>query len=551
MEPFRISVGNSYEKDVVFSRESEAAELMQGFFRGDRDVAAGIPLFIIHGAGNAGITSVVGVSLPARLGRFHLRAVTPTVVRLSAAEFFRTVEDPVAACIRLIVGKHPLLESDSIDSDELAQLLTLAERHPPDAGKKIRQLLNREDTVSGRKIGPGSVRLIVQFEDVERLFEKDAHGFEESKEGAGMRDLLGFLHGLRGQRSVFFSFSCQSWVSDQLVGMAAHAGMNSDDLFLFEVDHPDLNSLTRFVKGHLIESLKERGSSISLTESHHALIEVIAEGMQLYPGCIQLIPLLISRLWEEADALDKPLCVLDYNGIEKLGGFFCEYLDSTLGSLPEDELSCVTNLFLKMSKEKAFSIPFREAEISVKISNAARILNEAGIFAIEGESFADAKFVPSHPALYSKWEGWPESGLGDRAEEELFQNSRQTQTDPPELESVADARKVPVIAWAAILLFMIAAAVFFVKGGSRVVLEDRLIDMAAGKKTLESPKAEEPKKTSSPKAPSAENTAKSEAPDFNTTNAAKPDLAQAAAAGSSVPLPSAPVAETRHLQQWN
>lgn len=398
------------------SCDHDAAVLLWNlFFQKQTNQKTGLPVVLVTGLEGAGMAHLVGLSLPGRLARFRKGGRPPQVTRIPLSPWLERSENPVLELLDAILGAHPGLRRRVLSGSRRKRMRRVARASPLDAGRLLGRHLIHHGQGSESKKSPGLVNQIIQFEEVDRLFESELTGMVNPTRAERFRDVLGFLRGLESQQSVLFSLSFRSWTARKVLDAAEQARFQEDDLIQVRVDFPGRRDYQALVKRMLEEMVCLHGLKTK-RKKLKKLIRLITKELVSHPECIRILPELLDGIRGEAEVLAKPVCVLDYTGIEGFAGLIGQYAEQAfLRQSPGDQKSFVW-LFLKMVKNRPQRIDFEEMKQDKECFRLAFDLVRQGIFSIQSDlksgSWGDQYFQPLHPGLFSRWKR-PRTWLSD------------------------------------------------------------------------------------------------------------------------------------------
>ncbi len=400
-----FSAGNqcSHVPPAFFPRDRDAAVDLRTITSLDRSRNGGLPLLLIYGPEGSAGEGVAGNSLPDRLARFAPGGRGPCVERISIPLWLQYESAVVSKLLELLFDKHPRLRRGRITKQRRESLFALGRTDPFEAGQSLMVFLYQEDRRHGLSPMISKVKMIAQFEEAEGLFENEFLNLCETEKGRGFRDLLQFINGMSGQSSVMFSICCQSWASKLLFDIVEKEG---NHFLSHELALPDEKETGKMVSQFVEKLASEphlRGDSAGV----RALINRLTEDFFAYPECNRFLPELLGRIREEAEALDKPLCILDYTGIEGLSGFLSERSERVFREQDTREREISVSVLSKILRNRPPEVDFSDLVGTAEFMGGAFRLKSQGILAIkidpESGSRIPGVFIPAHPDLFSKW----------------------------------------------------------------------------------------------------------------------------------------------------
>jgi len=400
-----FSAGNQggYVPPAFFPRDRDAAVVLRSITSPVISRNSGLPLLLVCGPEGSSCEGVAGNSLPDRLARFAHGGRGPGVERISIPLWLQYESAVVSKLLELLFDKHPWLRRGWMTKQRRESLFALGRTDPFEAGQSLMAFLYQEDRRHGVSPVISKVKMIVQLEGAEGLFEHEFLNLCETEKGRGFRDLLQFINGMSGQNSVMFSICCQSWASKLLFDIVEKAG---NHFLLHELALPDEKETGKMVSqfvGKLASEPHLKGDSAGV----RALIDRLTEDFFAYPECNRFLPELLGRIREEAEALDKPLCILDYTGIEGLPGFLSERSERVFREQDAGERKISVSILPKILRNRPPEIDFSDVVGTAAFMSGAFRLKSRGILAIkvdpESGSRIPGVFIPAHPDLFSKW----------------------------------------------------------------------------------------------------------------------------------------------------
>ncbi len=379
---------------VSFGRTNECGQLLLELRSRNR-----WPLIFVQGPSGVGKRGLVELSLVSRLSRLQRGNQLPLLVpvRLTSRDTPSTI---AKSCIRAVLENHPSFRSQSSYAKLGNRLANLAESDPVGVGRRLSALLKGLEQGTA---GLSAIKIVVLVDGLENLFEDRKRCKREvnrSVDSGHQRDSLGFLKEMIGTRSVLFALTYRSWVHDIICGIVANSQLDPSDALFCSVPYPDKRTINSVVAARVNERTLPSASKPKIRK----LARVLREDFEEAPQCLGLLPRLMDRLHDEAEALGKPVCALDYTGTEGLAGFVCGLAEEVYQMKDVSRQAIWEELFRGAMKSGEYVLQASEIAKDNELWAMALELTDWRLFSLEGNSLEEAVFLPIHDALYHKWE---------------------------------------------------------------------------------------------------------------------------------------------------
>lgn len=318
------------------------------------------PLVRLYGPSGVGKTLYSGIELAREL------ASQPVLALEEVGPFKSSPRDLITKLGNAIIDRHPEFETRKEAEFFRQKVNTWLQGDAATAAEKIRYMLNGVEDLPNYK--SPNIQLILCLDQFDKFFESSKEQREE------MKQLLSFIMGLVGMKTILVTINYRGWVSCEVDSLFAEIGIDTEgsDFFNLKLSYPDKREIPD-VADRLIKHLATKYSDLSLTK------QSVVDTLEERPAAIAILPEYFESLHLD-HGLTNDQRILHY------------FEDQDLSSQ-----DLIRKIFQRLDKRGAFPILENEHFVS-NLLEALKLADEK-IISIDGYHPGDIVLYPTKPEL--------------------------------------------------------------------------------------------------------------------------------------------------------